>query len=685
MYMWLSREWPLLGDFTGALTHLLKGTSMTACPITPLLARRDLLIAGFGLTAAITLSGCSGALSPGSQRSNTPKGKEAPSLAELVESGDLPSVESRLPKTPVVVAAPEVGQYGGTWNSATYGSGDSAWWWRVSGYEPLVRIDPNTGVPGPNAAESFEVNQDGTSFTFKLVDGIKWSDGEPFTADDVLFWWEDYATNTDIAPEGPPGWMVVNGKPGKVTKTDDLTVVFSFDEPNGFLPLRLSDADGTGCTAMPKHYLSQFHTDFADDVDEKAKQAGLNSWVDLFLGKAGQATSFFANGLPGIRPWNLTSDLGTDPTVAFSRNPYYWKVDREGSQLPYLDAVSLAVISDAQVILLKATNGELDYHARHFNVPSNKPVVAESADRSGYHLTTLVPGSMNVGVIGLNMTIKDPIKRKIYRNKDFRIGLSYALDRQQLIDSVLQRQGEPWQAAPQRESRYADEEMGTQYVDFDLDKANEHLDRAFPKKDGDGMRLGPDGKPIVIRFLASTLGGDLEALYLEMQPIMKQQWEKVGIQMSTTAMERSLFQVKTENEEQDALMWTGFGGNDLTLPLDPRWYIPYTTSQSNWAKQWVLWNSTGGQSGEEPPNSIKEGYALYRAALAAVDADDRDAKLKQMLQLAKRDFWVIGTISTPPSYAVVSDKFKNVAETQPDCWPFPQPGQLHSETFWLSS
>lgn len=632
----------------------------------------------------MALTGCSlTPEGPGSNKSQGAKGKEAPQLADRVKSGDLSPVEERLPKSPVVVTAPQVGQYGGKWHNVTFASGDSAWWWRCCGYEPLLRIDPSTGEPKPNVAESYDVNADGTEFTLKLVDGIKWSDGEPFTADDVVFWWEDYATNSDISPEGPPGWMITDGKPGAVSKADDLTVVFSFKKPNGILPLRLCDSDGAPCTAAPKHYLRQFHAKYATDAAAKAKEAGLNSWVDLFLAKAGDDTSNFATDLPSIRPWTLTSELGKGSTVTFSRNPYYWKVDQEGSQLPYIDSVPMAIASDEQVILLKATNGELDYIARHINVPANKPVVSQNANRSGYRVTNLEPGSMNVGVIGLNMTIKDPVKRKIYRNRDFRIGLSYALDRQQLIDSVLQRQGEPWQAAPRKKSRYLDEEMGTQYTQFSLTKANEHLDKAFPRKDSDGRRLGPDGKPIVLRFLASTSGGDLEALFLQMQPIMKQQWAKVGIGMSTTSMERSLFQVKTSNEEQDALMWTGFGGSDLTLPLDPRWYIPRTTSQSNWAKQWVLWSQTNGASGEEPPESVKQGLALYNKAIAAVDSKQRDDFLKQMLALAKEDFWVIGTISTPESFAVVKNSFMNVPDSQPDAWPYPQPGQQHSEIFWI--
>ncbi len=624
-------------------------------------------------------------LNPDTQSQRSEKGKEAPKLTELVESGDLPPVDQRLPPEPVVVTPQAIGHYGGTWKSATVGAGDTAWWWRIAGYEPVVRIEPFTGEIQPNVADGYEVTPDGKKFVFHLHPGIKWSDGAEFAADDITFWWDDYVSNAELMPTGPPSWMITGGSPGQVTKIDDHTVQFTFTNPNGFLPFRLSDSDGVPLTAMPKHYLEKFHTKYAKDAEQQAKKAGQNSWVDLFISKSGEETNHFALDLPTIRPWFLATGLGSGSQVTFDRNPYYWKVDPEGSQLPYLDSLSLSVIRDAEVILLKATNGELDYHARHINLPANKPVVAAAAERAGYRVTTLSPGSMNVGVIALNMTIKDPVKREIYRNKDFRIGLSYALDRQQLIDSVLQRQGEPWQAAPQKESRYYDEEMAKQYTEHDLDQANAYLDKAFPRKDGDGNRLGPDGKPIILRFLASTEGGDLEALYLEMQPIMKQHWAKVGIGMTTTAMERSLFGVKTENEEQDALMWTGFGGSNLTLPVDPRWYVPYTVGQSNWARQWVLWRTSGGKTGEEPPERIRQGYRLYDQALGAVEAEERDGYLKQMLQLAKEDFWVIGTISTPPSFAVVSNKFKNIPDTQPDCWPYPQPGQLHSESFWIEA
>jgi peptide/nickel transport system substrate-binding protein len=649
--------------------------------------RRRFLAGMGGVAAGAVVSACSLSTSPSStSKSSGPKGKEAPDLAKLAKAGKLPKVADRMPKKPAVVqASPQVGQYGGVWRTATMGAGDESWWWRVAGYEPLVRIEPFKGTIQPNIAESYKVNSTGTEFTFSLKQGIKWSDGQPFTADDIVFWWEDYATNKTLSPTGPPYWMISNGVPGSVAKTDDHTVVFSFHGPNGFLPFRLADSDGEPVAAMPKHYLKQFHQKYSPSATTKAKAAGMNSWSDLFLAKCGDSSAFVATDLPVIRPWIMISTLGKGNTIDFDRNPYYWKVDQDGSQLPYIDKVSMAVIQDVQTMLLKATNGEFSYQSRAFNVPANKPVLSQNAQKSKYHLTNLTPGSMNVGVIALNMTIKDPVKRKIYRNRDFRVGLSYALDRRQLIESVLQRQGAPWQAAPRDGSRYFDEEMATQYTEHNLTKANDYLDKAFPKKNSKGERLGPDGRPIVLNFLASTSGGDLEALYLDMQPIMKQQWAKVGIGMSTTSMERSLFGVKTGNEVQDALMWTGFGGSDLTLPVDPRWYVPQTTSQSNWAKQWVVWYNTGGKSGEEPPDTIKEGYTLYDKALAAVSIQQRDSYLREMLKLAKSDFWVIGTISTPVSYAVVSDKFMNVPKTQPDCWPYPQPGQLHCEMLWLKS
>lgn len=612
--------------------------------------------------------------------------KEAPMLADLVGQGKLPALAQRLPKAPVVVKPIKgAGTYGGTWTMGTSGAGDYAWWWRTTGYGGLTRIDVTTGFAVPNVAESVTANANGTEFTFKLREGLKWSDGTPFTSADIMFWWEDFTNVKELLPAGAPPFMRTESGPGTVRANGDFEVVFTFKEPNGFLPNWLATNLGIPVSSMPKHYLSQFHKKYNPNAEAEAKAKGFNSWADMFMNRSGADTLHQAGGLPVVRPWVMMTTLGTGNRLVFERNPYFFKVDENGSQLPYIDRVVFDIIEDPQVMLLKATNGEISYQLRHFTTPQNKPVLARNAKQKGYTLENLESSYMNEGVIALNLTIKDPVKREIYNNKSFRIGLSHAINRTELINAVYQRQGEPWQAAPRAGNKFYDEKMAKQYTKFDLELANKYLDEAgYTKRDAAGIRLGPDGKPIHISFLASTTGGYNEALLIDVQQILKQQWAKVGISMSTTAMERSLYITRTRNQEQDALMWTGFGGHTLTIPVDPRWYLPVVDFQANWAGEWAKWFLSNGKSGETPPKEIQRSFQAYREALATPDGAKRDALLKEIITIARDGFYVIGTVLALPVYAVRRDNFHNVPATQPDCWPYPSPGQMLSEQFYIS-
>ena len=371
----------------------------------------------------------------------------------------------------------------------------------------------------------------------------------------------------------------------------------------------------------PSTTCSQFHKKYNPDADKLAKSQGFNSWADLFLNRSGADTLFQAAGLPVLRPWLMQTTLGTGSRLVFERNPLFYKVDQNGSQLPYIDRVVFDIIEDPQVMLLKATNGEINYQLRHINTPQNKPVLARNAKEKGYTLENLEPSTMNEGVIALNLTIADPVKREIYNNKAFRIGLSHAINRTDIINAVYQRQSEPWQAAPRTGTTFYDEKMAKQYTEFDVDLANQFLDDAgYKNRNFGGIRLGPDGKPIQISFLASTTGGSKRgAADRRAGRSSSSNGPRSGSAWTSTAMERSLFITRTRNQEQDALMWTGFGGHPLTIPVDPRWYLPIVDFQSNWAGEVGTWYLSNGDTGEAPPDDIQTPFKHYRDALATPD------------------------------------------------------------------
>ncbi len=438
--------------------------------------------------------------------------QQSPSLDAAVAAGDLPPVEGRLPADPLVVTPIDsIGTYGGVWHMGSRGVGDDAGFTRTVGYFGLVRWNVDWTAIVPDIAKSYDVNNDATVFTFHLREGMKWSDGEPFTADDILFAVNDEWLDTDLIP-APPAWLVSGGEPVKAEKLDDYTVQFTFAAPNGLFMSQLATPNAQLLTAQPKHYLMQFHNRYTDQatLDSETQAAGLDSWVDLFSQKgglpAGRPNTLWNNAdLPTVWAWHVVNPLTPDATqVTLERNPYFYAVDPDGNQLPYFDGVNYTIASDPQTLTLKALNGEFDVQDRHIATNANRSVFYDAQQAGDFHFYETVPSSSNVMVLALNLTNLDQQHREIYQNKDFRIGLSEAINRQEIIDTIYVGQGKPYQVGPRPQSPFYNDQLATQYTEYNPDDANAELDKVLPNKDADGYRLMPDGNRLTIAMEAIT-------------------------------------------------------------------------------------------------------------------------------------------------------------------------------------
>ena len=430
--------------------------------------------------------------------------KEAESLKSAVAKGDLPPVAQRVSANPLVVTPKDaVGRYGGDWNMALVGGGGLSMLFRYQAYEPLVRYDPAWTKVIPNVAKSFEGNANSTVYTVKLRKGMKWSDGQPYTTDDVKFWYDTCLTDKRVAFVGNGHWHQ-GGNPAKLEIVDETTFKVIFEKPNGFFALNTAWANNDQTTRCPKHYLSQFHIDYNPKADELAKSRGSESWIALFQQEAGFADDniFFQNGnRPCLWAWMFTlAPSGTNQQSIAVRNPYYWKIDTEGNQLPYMERVVYQMVSDPQVLLLKTMQGQIDMMDQYIGTPSNKSVLYDNQQKGGYGFYTLKQTNANVMVFMLNLNHTDPVKNKLFNNKDFRAALSTAVDRQTLIDAVLVGQGAPAQPSIIEGDPLYNEQLAKQFTEYDVDKANKMLDGILPNKGGDGMRLDETGKKLSIIF-----------------------------------------------------------------------------------------------------------------------------------------------------------------------------------------
>jgi peptide/nickel transport system substrate-binding protein len=602
-------------------------------------------------------------------------------LARLVKAGKLPPVEERLPNNPVVVQPAErTGVYGGTWRAPLLGTSDVPWLRRTIGYEALTRWDPTGTKVVPSIAESFESSPDAREYTITLRRGMRWSDGAPFTADDLVFAYDEVLLNTDLMPVTRPAF-VSGTKPAALTKVDDRTVRLTFDRPNATLPTMLAGTaggDSGGLTQYPQHYMKQFHPKHSPDAEERAKDEGFDTWVEMFLAKG---DPWVNKDLPRLHAWMLTGELGEGAQLRAERNPYYWKVDDRGRQLPYIDTVAFDVMTNLEAILLKATNGEFDFLTRHINTLSNKPVLGRGREDGDYDFVGMQTTFMNDMHIGLNLNHEDQTLRSIFQNKDFRIGLSHAINRQEMSVAVWQRQGTPWQAAPLEASRFYDEEMAHQYLEYDVDRANDHLDRAgLTKRDESGFRLRPDGKRLSFQVEIATPA--LVTFWVDGMGLVVDYWKEVGVDARIKNEDRTLFGERTAANKHDAYVWLGPGGLADEI-LKTYCYFPSVAVNQAWAVLWSQWFLSRGASGEEPPAAPKRQMELYWQLLEEPDEAKRDDLYRQILSIAKDEFYVIGTILTKDAYGIVRNNFHNVPEGIPDSDTFSTPALTNPEQYFI--
>ena len=603
---------------------------------------------------------------------------EAPSLAEKVKAGVLPPVDKRLPEKPVVIKPLDrPGKYGGVWRRAYTGLSDLVGTRRIV-YDPLVRWSSEYKIV-PNLASQWEVLEDGKVFVFHLVKGVKWSDGVPFTADDILFYVEDILQDKEITP-AIPQWLAPGGVPPKVSKIDDFTIKFEFSEPYSIFLERLACPDGMTLVSKPKHYLKQFHKKYADPKELEAlmEKKKATSWAKLFQDASDMRHGMFTDkDMPSICAW-VTTVPAPGKRFVMERNPYYWKVDTEGNQLPYIDSVAHDLQAESQTILLKAIAGEIDMEARHVGGMQSSVLLLANAAEGKYKLIPKI-STASVGLLlAPNLNHKDPAMKKILSEPKFRMALSYAINRKEINKIVYRGKGEPRQAAPLKESHFYSPSYESACSEYDPAKAGALLDEIGLKKGPTGKRLGPDGHTFKLTLDVVVANQS----WVDQAEIVASNLKSLGIDTEVKSETRELFIQRTQGASHDIALWTGDGG--IECLLDPRWYFPYSTESLN-APLYGQWFQSGGKKGEEPPAEIKELMDFYNQILRTTSEDKKKEIFGKIIAANEKNLWVIGIVHDPPDYYVVAKNMFNVPKKDFQSWMYPNPGPAHPEQFFYDS
>ncbi len=556
---------------------------------------------------------------------------ESPMMRTRVAAGELPPVEERLPIEPFVAGLGvliaeedidlEIGQYGGTLRLVYSNVGWSADTFIMNNEALLggrgITVD---GIMG-TVVKDYDVSQDGKVFTFYMREGLKWSDGVPVTSEDVLFTFEDVLSNEKLFPIFPSflrSGGKAAGEPVKLEVVDDYAFSLSFTEAYPGFSVQLAIAGWMHYSALlkPKHYLTQFHPTYTPMaeleplIQEEALAEG--EWWALFHLRdhtTWQISNSTAVGFPYLTPWIPVKETPT--SISFERNPYYFKVDAEGNQLPYIDGIRAELVPDVAMVTMKVMAGEVDWI---FGRTALKDIALykEQEEAGGYRTVLLENHVSQPTIIFFNYTYPDPVWREVIGDIRFRTALNLATNQAEILDEIYYGFGE----VPALPSAV-----------YDPAEANRILDEmGMDKRDADGWRLGPDGETFVIPF---EHGGE-RADFTPVVELLIDSWREIGIKTTLKVLDMQLYRSRaTGNEMQATLFWTSHG--------IWRIYEDYLPWSGWWGMEWWRWWTTSGEVGEEPPAKIKRIFELAEIIKLGAPATPEDIELMDELYSAFAD------------------------------------------------
>ena len=359
---------------------------------------------------------------------------EQPVFAARVAAKELPPIAERVPAEPLVVdmaaRGARQGAYGGTLRIVE-GQAKDTRRMVVYGYARLAGYTPKQEIV-PDIARAIDV-EDGRIFTIHLRKGQRWSDGEPFTADDFRYYWEDIIGNVEMTPKGPPRELMVNGQPPVVTFVDDVTIRYEWTKPNPFFLPALAGAQPLDIF-RPAHYLKQFHKKYADPAKLAAlvDKKGQRNWVALHF-KYDQAYKNANPDMPSLQPWVLVTEPPSDRFI-FARNPYFHRIDSAGHQLPYIDEVAMTIAS-SRLVPAKVGAGEADLQASYLSF-GNYAFLHKASGRQDFQVRRWKNGKGAQIALFPNLNCEDPVWRKLFQTADFRRALSVGINREDINQAI---------------------------------------------------------------------------------------------------------------------------------------------------------------------------------------------------------------------------------------------------------
>ncbi|MEL7471591.1 MAG: ABC transporter substrate-binding protein [Pseudomonadota bacterium] len=604
-----------------------------------------------------------------------------PALAPLAE---------RLPEEPlVVVPYDSIGQYGGQLdalsNATEAGTSDFLSIRHVN----FVRFSDDLQTIVPNIAKGWEWNDDFTQLTFFLRRGHKWSDGAPFTADDVKFWYDNLNFDTNVIGK-PKDFLLSGGEKMNVVVVDPQTVRFEMAAPKpGFLA---HFANSYAQPFQPKHFLGKYHPAINADADAEAKKIGFETgyevvnfyhgqsdWTDTpspMLRDAAKAATLPYATQPTLEAYIYTAD--TTEGRHLVANPYFHQVDTAGNQLPYINEQDEIYINENEVRILKIAAGEVDYKSQSLQLPSG-PQLLEGQEKGDY--TVHLKPTIAQVVFGVNVTHEDEAKRAVFSDLRFRKAMSHAINRPEMNETTYFGLGTPsayigFSPVPD----FVDPKWATYATEFDPDAAKAAFDELGLKDvDGDGLRELPNGDPLTLNLQFATQGGPAAVM-----EFVAQNWKDVGINTTVKEVTPDEYRSAQSANKLDVITWGKGQPVAIVLGNNELWVPPYENYfGSRNAMLWSKWIDTEGAEGIEPPqwakDMVQDIESFQQQAPGSAEAAQIGAKLAATMA---EQLLFIGTVSAP-NPIVHSNKLKNFTEFKTWSYEYYRTYPYRATQWWL--
>ena len=611
---------------------------------------------------------------------------EAPELAKLVKEGKLPPVEQRLPEHPLVVKCyEEVGTYGGTWRRLMKGTSDIHAFNRVN-YEMLLRYapDPRDGVI-PNIVERWEFSDDLRRITLYVRKGLRWSDGAPFSADDIVFCWERLMCDPLITPSVPPYWRP-GGVKMKMTQLDKYTVSLEFAQPYplvlDYLAFRAPQwpfgQERYGLFA-PKHYLEK--------PLNRTKVVDGKEVPDPDYDTLEKLAYDFNTERPVMSPWRISNwDAGT--RLVASRNPYYWKVDTEGNQLPYIDEVEHEIFYNVELINFRAVIGQLDMQLRHFRI-EDLPLLRGFQKEGDYRVLMYKNSGSGTTGMCLNFEYKNDseprmaeLYRELFKKKQFRQALCLATDRDLIKDVAFKGLTDDCTFDfPEESGLGIDDPNVDRWLVYDPERANRMLDElGLDHRDSSGFRMIRDGDSFVpLSIIVEVAGEQVTIVPLEM---VCAQWAAVGVRVTIQPQDRTLNDLRVNRAGQH--MATSAGDNGA-LPI-LQGSMKFGVAVGAWSHHYTMWHRSKDKAvreGAEPAPIVKHLQDIYDEILMTNDQAKRRRLAEEVTRINGEEVFYIPYSGASYYVGVARNNMRNMPERTSGSWVVSTPGNLNCETFFF--